>query len=102
MYPPLSACAVGRKRSEEGASLKHLVAVHHEFSKQSTLLIVIFAVVFAAAVLCDLAGLLQYSGLIRGLPDRILEIGGSVTAIAIFPLIVMGMSIAHDLNRKAA
>ena len=63
--------------------------------------LVIFAVVFAAAVLVDLAGLLQYAGLVSGLPLRILEIGGSITAATILPLIVMGMSISSDLNRKA-
>jgi hypothetical protein len=79
---------------------KHLAALRHEHSAHSTLWVVIFTVVFAAAVVVDLAGLLQYAGLVGGLPARILEIGGSLTAIVIFPLIVMGMSISHDLNRK--
>ena len=81
--------------------MKHLVAIHHEFSAQSMVLAAIFAAVLAAAVLIDLAGLLQFSGLISGLPARIEEIGGALTAIAIFPLIAMGLSISHDLNHKA-
>ncbi len=89
-----------RRRSEEGASLKQLVAIRHEFSTQSMVLAAIFAAVLAAAVLIDIAALLQFAGLISGLPASIQEIGGAVTAIAIFPLIAMGLSIAHDLNRK--
>ena len=89
-----------RRRSKEGAPLKHLVAIHHEFSAQSMVLAAIFAAVLAAAVLIDLAGLLQFAGLISGLPARIEEIGGALTAIAIFPLIAMGLSISHDLNHK--
>jgi hypothetical protein len=71
-----------------------------DFSRQSALLAGIFAVFFIAAVLIDLAALLQFAGLVSGLPLRILEIGGIVTAIAIFPLIVLGFSISNDLNNK--
>ena len=80
--------------------MRHALGIDGHFSKQSTLWIVIFAAVFVAAVVIDLAGLLQYAGLIGSLPARILEIGGSITALAIFPLIVMGLSISHDLNHK--
>ena len=80
--------------------MKHLVAIRHEFSAQSMLLVALFAAVFLGAVLIDLAALLQYAGFIGGLPPRILEIGGIATAIAIFPLLAMGLSISHDLNHK--
>ena len=81
--------------------MRYALGIDSGFSKQSMVWIVIFTGVFVAAVLIDLAGLLQYAGLIGGLPLRILEIGGSITALAVFPLIVMGLSISHDLNRKA-
>ena len=80
--------------------MRHLLQLDRDFSRQSTLLAGIFAVVFIAAVLIDLAALLQFAGLVSGLPLRILEAGGIVTAFAIFPLIVLGMSISSDLNRK--
>ncbi|HEX5213600.1 MAG TPA: hypothetical protein VFW22_17885 [Pseudolabrys sp.] len=79
---------------------KHLVSIRHEHGAQSSLWAVIFAVTFVAAVVVDLAGLLQYAGVVGGLPLRILEIGGIITAAAILPLIVMGMSISNDFNRK--
>jgi len=49
--------------------------------------------------------LLQFSGLISGLPANILktsilEIGGILTALTIFPLLAMGMSISIDQNRS--
>jgi hypothetical protein len=103
MYPQIvSLRSWDRKPSEEGASLKQLVAIRHEFSTQSMVLTAIFVAVLAAAVLIDIAGLLQFAGLIGGLPASIQEIGGAVTAIAIFPLIAMGLSISHDLNRKTS
>lgn len=80
--------------------MKHLLQLDRDFSPQSTLLAGIFAVFFIVAVLIDAAALLQFAGLISGLPLRILEIGGIVTGLAIFPLIVTGLSISNDLNRK--
>jgi hypothetical protein len=77
-----------------------LLLLDRDFSAQSTLLIGIFAVVFAAAVVIDLAALLQFAGLVGGLPLHILEIAGSLTALTILPLLVMGLSISSDLNRK--
>jgi hypothetical protein len=71
-----------------------------DFSGQSVLLIGIFAVVFAVTVVIDLAALLQFAGIVSGLPLHILEIAGSLTALTIFPLLVMGLSISSDLNRK--
>jgi len=58
----------------------------------------VFVIMLAAAIIVDLAALLQLSGLISGLPLNILEIGGILTALTIFPLLVMGMSISVDLN----
>jgi len=52
------------------------------------------------AIVVDLAALLQFSGLVSRLPHNILEIGGSLTALTILPLLVMGMSISVDLNHK--
>ena len=67
----------------------------------------VFTIMLVAAVIVDLAALLQFSGLISGLPANILktsilEIGGILTALTIFPLLVMGMSISVDLNHKKA
>jgi hypothetical protein len=81
--------------------VRQALGIGSELSRQSTLLIGIFTVVFAAAVLTDVAALLQYIGVVSGLPVRILEIGSSATAATIVPLVVMGMSISSDLNRKA-
>jgi len=80
--------------------VRHALGIGSELSRQSTLLIAIFAVIFAVAVALDLAALLQYMGLVSGLPARILEIGATATAVTIVPLVVMGMSISNDLNRK--
>jgi len=60
----------------------------------------VFVIMLAAAIIVDLAALLQLSGLISGLPLNILEIGGILTALTIFPLLVMGMSISVDLNHR--
>ena len=65
----------------------------------------VFTIMLVAAVIVDLAALLQFSGLISGLPANILktsmlEIGGILTALTIFPLLAMGMSISMDQNRS--
>jgi hypothetical protein len=60
----------------------------------------VFVIMLAAAIIVDLAALLQFSGLISGLSQNVLQIGGILTALTIFPLLVMGMSISMDLNRK--
>ena len=60
----------------------------------------VFVIMLAAAIIVDLAAFLQLSGLISGLPLNILEIGGILTALTIFPLLVMGMSISLDLNHR--
>jgi hypothetical protein len=65
----------------------------------------VFTIMLVAAVIVDLAALLQFSGLISGLPTNILktsilEIGGILTVLTIFPLLAMGMSISMDQNRS--
>jgi hypothetical protein len=65
----------------------------------------VFTIMLVAAVIVDLAALLQFSGLISGLPANILktsilEIGGILTVLTIFPLLAMGMSISMDQNRS--
>ena len=66
----------------------------------------VFTIMLVAVVIVDLAALLQFSGLISGLPANILktsilEIGGILTALTIFPLLVaMCMSISMDQNRS--
>jgi len=65
----------------------------------------VFTIMLVAVVIVDLAALLQFSGLISGLPTNILktsilEIGGILTVLTIFPLLAMGMSISMDQNRS--
>jgi hypothetical protein len=69
------------------------------------LLSAVFTIMLVAAVIVDLTALLQFSGLISGLPANILktsilEIGGILTVLTIFPLLAMGMSISMDQNRS--
>jgi hypothetical protein len=79
--------------------VRQLLKMHHDhFSVRSRLLVVLFMIVFVIAVVVDFAAMLQYVGLVNGLPLTILEIGASITAVTIFPLIVMGMSISGDLS----
>jgi hypothetical protein len=60
----------------------------------------VFMIMFVAAVIIDLAALLQFSGLVTGLPANILEMAGVLTGLTILPLLVMGMSVSVDLNHK--
>jgi hypothetical protein len=78
--------------------MTQLTLKHREFGVQSMVLAAVFFATLAVAVLVDLAGLLQYAGLVGGLPTRILEIGGIISAAAIFPLVAMGMSISADMT----
>ena len=80
--------------------MRQPTALHREFSLRSMLFGAVFVIMPAAAIIVDLAALLQFSGLISGLPLNILEIGGILTALTIFPLLVMGMSISLDLNHR--
>ena len=79
---------------------KKLAALRREFSPRSMLFGAVFTIMLVVAIVVDLAALLQFSGLVSGLPQNILEIGGSVTALTIFPLLAMGMSISMDQNRS--
>ena len=80
--------------------MKKLAALRHEFSLRSMLFGAVFTIMLVVAIVVDLAALLQLSGLVSRLPHNILEIGGSLTALTILPLLVMGMSISVDLNHK--
>ena len=71
----------------------------HELSVRSKLLVAVFKIIFVVAVFVDLAGFAQYIGLVTGLPSRILEIGATITAATIFPLLALGMSISVDMLR---
>lgn len=78
--------------------MRRLLKMHHEdFSVHSRLLIVLFMMLFVIAVVVDFAAMLQYVGFVSGLPP-ILELGATITAATIFPLLGMGMSISRDLN----
>ena len=78
--------------------MRGLLKIHHEdFSIRSKLLVVLFLTLFAIAVVVDFGAMLQYVGLVSGLPP-ILELGAAITAATIFPLLGMGMSISGDLN----
>ena len=80
--------------------MKKFAALRREFSPRSMLFGAVFTIMLVVAIVVDLAALLQFSGLVSGLPQNILEIGGSLTALTILPLLVMGMSISVDLNHK--
>ena len=71
----------------------------HELSVRSKLLVAVFKIIFVVVVFVDLAGFAQYIGLVNGLPSRILEIGATITAATIFPLLALGMSISVDRLR---
>jgi cytochrome b561 len=75
-------------------------ARHREFSIRSMLFSAVFIIMPVSAVIVDLAALLQFSGFVSGLPQNVLEIGGILTALTIFPLLAMGMSISMDQNRS--
>ena len=79
---------------------KKLAALRREFSPRSMLFGAVFTIMLVVAIVVDLAALLQFSGLVSGLPQNVLEIGGILTALTIFPLLAMGMSISKDQNRS--
>ena len=80
--------------------MRQPTAPHSEFSLRSTLFGAVFIIMFVAAVIIDLAALLQFSGLVNGLPANILEMAGVLTGLTILPLLLMGMSVSVDLNHK--
>ena len=71
----------------------------HEFSLRSLLLGAVFIIALVVTVFIDLAGLLQYFGLVSGLPPTTLETGAAITTATAVPLLVMGMSISADGNK---
>ena len=81
-------------------AVKKFVTLRREFSPRSMLFGAIFTIMLVVAIVVDLAALLQFSVLVSGLPHNILEIGGSLTALTILPLLAMGMSISMDQNRS--
>ncbi len=73
--------------SNGGTAVTHFTRMRREFSAVSMLLVNICAVIFVVAVFVDLAGLLQWMGLINGVPLRILEVGAAITAGMALPLL---------------
>lgn len=71
----------------------------HELSLRSLLLGAVFIIALVVTVFIDLAGLLQYFGLVSGLPQTTLETGAAITTATVVPLLVMGMSISADGNK---
>ena len=72
----------------------------HEFSHQSLLLAAVFIVALVVAFIIVLAVVLQYFGLVSGLPPTTVEIGATILALTIAPLLLMGMSISADMDRN--
>ncbi len=71
-----------------------------EFGIHSVAAGALFVAMLGVAILVDLAGLLQFSGLVSSLPARILEVGAAISAACIFPLLALGMFVSADLNHK--
>jgi hypothetical protein len=71
---------------------------YHGVSHRSVLLIYLFVISFAVAVLIDLAALLQSLNLVRGSWRTTLETGAAISAAIIVPFLAMGMSISADGN----
>jgi hypothetical protein len=85
---------------EKGIDMRQPTLSHHEFGILSLTLIAAFVITFAAAICVDLAGLLQYFGLINALPLGTLELAAAITSATVVPLLVMGMSISSDMTRN--
>ena len=81
-------------------AVKQSTTMRREFSARSMLLHAVFVITFVAAGLTDLAGFLQYIGLVSGLPGNVLEMGAIMTAATGVPLLAMGMSFSADLNHS--
>ena len=69
---------------------------HHRFSRRSVLLISLFVIAFTAAVVVDLAALLEALNLVQGSWQDTLEIGATASAAVAVPFLAMGMSISID------
>jgi hypothetical protein len=76
-------------------------APHREFSLRSRLFAAVFIIMLVGAVIVDLAALLQFSGVVSGLSQKVLEIGGVLTTATALPLLAMGMSISMDEHRRS-
>lgn len=72
----------------------------HEFSHQSLLLAAAFIIALIVATIIVLVEVLQYFGLVSGLPPTIVEIGATILALTVAPLLLMGMSISADMDRN--
>ena len=70
-----------------------------EFSLRSMLFGAVFIVALGAAIIIDLAGMLQYFGLFSAFPPTTLEIGAAITTATVVPFLLMGMSISADMHR---
>ena len=70
-----------------------------EFSLRSMLFGAVFIVALVVAIIIVLAEVLQYFGLVSGLPPTTLEIGAAITTATVVPFLLMGMSISADMNR---
>ena len=71
---------------------------HHGFSRRSLLLISLFVIAFTAAVVVDLAALLEALNLARGSWQDTLELGAAASAAIAVPFLAMGMSISIDIT----
>ena len=69
---------------------------HHRFSRRSVLLMSLFVIAFTAAVVVDLAALLEALNLVKGSWQETLEIGAAASAAIAVPFLAMGMSISVD------
>jgi hypothetical protein len=72
---------------------------HRRFSRRSVLLISLFVIAFTAAVVVDLAALLEALNLVRGSWQETLQIGAAASAAIAVPFLAMGMSISVDGTR---
>ena len=66
------------------------------FSRRSVLLISLFVIAFAAAVVVDLAALLEALNLVKGSWQDTLATGVAASAAITVPFLAMGMSISAD------
>ena len=69
---------------------------HHRFSRRSVLLMSLFVIAFTAAVVVDLAALLEALNLVKGSWQETLEIGAAASAAIAVPFLAKGMSISVD------
>lgn len=69
---------------------------HHRFSRRSVLLMSLFVIAFTAAVVVDLAALLEALNLVKGSWQETLGIGAAASAAIAVPFLAMGMSISVD------